>query len=275
MIAQLMTSLCIFLGSLCLMGCEPQPSKKQIAHTSFNAIPLSAWKQLSNKKVYFGHQSVGNNILDGMRDVMQDNPQIALNITESATMVGLKSPIFAHSMVGKNFDPKSKIDAFSSHLRAGMGDEVDIAFVKLCFVDILPQTDTAKVFEYDKHTMEDLQNQFPQTTFIHFTAPLTSKQTWLKEFVKGLIGNVNLYDNVKRHEFNAMLRREYMGRAPFFDLVKLESTFPDGRQSTFTKDDNIYASLVPDYTTDGGHLNAKGRRIVAEHLLVYLAQLSQ
>jgi len=86
---------------------------------------------------------------------------------------------------------------------------------------------------------------------------------------------VNFYDHVKRNEFNAMLRHAYVGREPFFDLAKLESTFPDGSQSTFTKDGNIYAALVPDYTNDGGHLNEKGRRIVAEHLLVYLAQLSQ
>jgi hypothetical protein len=275
MIAQFITSLCIFLCSMCLIGCEQQTSNKQITHTSLHAIPISAWKQLSKKKVYFGHQSVGNNIVDGMRDVMQANPQIALHITGSATMDDLKSPIFAHAMVGKNFDPKSKIDAFSSNLRAGIGDDVDIAFLKLCFVDILPQTDTAEVFEYYKHTMEDMKNKFPKTAFIHFTVPLTSKQTWLKEFIKSLIGKVNLYDNVKRNEFNAMLRREYAGREHFFDLAKLESTFPDGRQSTFTKDGNIYSSLVPDYTTDGGHLNAKGQRIVAEHLLVYLAQLSQ
>jgi hypothetical protein len=275
MIAQCITFLCIFLCSMSLIGCGQQTSNKQIAHTSLHDIPIAAWKQLSKKKIYFGHQSVGNNILDGIRDVMKDHPQIALHITESPAKADLKSPVFAHSMVGKNSDPKSKIDEFSRNLRAGMGDEADIAFLKLCFVDILPQTDIVKVFEYYKHTMEEIKNKFPKTTFIHFTVPLTTKQIWLKEFVKGLIGKMNFYDNVKRNEFNAMLRHAYVGMEPFFDLAKLESTFPDGSQSTFTKDGNIYAALVPDYTNDGGHLNEKGRRIVAEHLLVYLAQLSQ
>ena len=123
--------------------------------------------------------------------------------------------------------------------------------------------------------MEEIKNKFPKTTFIHFTAPLTTKQIWPKEFIKGLIGKMNFYDNVKRNEFNAMLRRAFAAKEPFFDLAKLESIFPDGSQSAFTKDGNIYASLVPDYTNDGGHLNEKGRRIVAEHLQVYLAQLSQ
>src|SRR5919197_5322730 len=133
MIAQFIIYPCIFLCSLGVIGCGQQTSNKQIAHTSLHDIPLSAWKQLSKKKIYFGHQSVGNNILDGMRDVMQDNPQIALNITEYKTMTDLKSPVFAHSMVGKNFDPKSKIDAFSSNLRTVVGDTADIAFLKLCF----------------------------------------------------------------------------------------------------------------------------------------------
>jgi len=260
---------------MCLIGCGQQTSNTPIALTSLHDIPISAWKQLSKKKIYFGHQSVGNNILDGIRDVLKDNPQIALNITESSTKADLKSPVFAHSMVGKNADPKSKIDEFSRNLRAEMGDEADIAFLKLCFVDILPQTDIVKIFEYYKQTMEEIKNKFPKTTFIHFTVPLTTKQIWLKEFIKSLIGKMNFYDNVKRNEFNAMLRREFAGKEPFFDLAKLESTFPDGSQSTFTKDGNIYAALVPDYTNDGGHLNEKGRRIVAAHLLVYLAQLSQ
>jgi hypothetical protein len=260
---------------MCLIGCGQQTSNAQIARTPLHDIPISAWKQLSKKKIYFGHQSVGNNILDGIRDVMKDNPQIALNITESATKTDLKSPVFAHSMVGKNSDPKSKIDAFSSNLRAGIGDEADIAFLKLCFVDILPQTDTTKIFEYYKNTMEEMKNRFPKIKLIHFTVPLTFKQIWFKEFAKDLIGKVNFYDNVKRNEFNAMLRREYAGRESFFDLAKLEATFPDSSKSTFTKNGNVYSSLVPDYTNDGGHLNEKGRRIVAEHLLVYLAQLSQ
>src|SRR5262249_26492558 len=198
MLAKCITSLFIFLCSMCLIGCGQQTSHEQIVHTSLNTISISPWKQLSQKKIYFGHQSVGNNILDGIRDVMKDNPQIALNITESSSMADLKRPIFAHSMVGKNSDPKSKIDEFSRNLRAGIGDEADIVFLKLCFVDILPQTDTVKVFEYYKQTMEEMKHKFPKTTFIHFTVPLTTRQIWLKEFVKTLIGKMNFYDNVKR-----------------------------------------------------------------------------
>ena len=44
---------------------------------------------------------------------------------------------------------------------------------------------------------------------------------------------------------------------------------------TFTKDGENYYSLVPDYTDDGGHLNEKGRKIVAEQLLILLANLSE
>jgi len=32
--------------------------------------------------------------------------------------------------------------------------------------------------------------------------------------------------------------------------------------------------MLPQYTTDGGHLNEEGRKIVAEQLLIVLAELA-
>ena len=84
----------------------------------------------------------------------------------------------------------------------------------------------------------------------------------------------DLVDNSKRYEFNELLRKEYERKAPVFDLARIESTFPDGRRSLFSKGGTTYYSLVSDYTHDGGHLNEFGRKIVAEQLLILLASLS-
>jgi len=65
------------------------------------------------------------------------------------------------------------------------------------------------------------------------------------------------------------------GVVNIFDLAKIESTFPDGRRASFTKDGKTYYSMVPDYTYDGGHLNELGRKIAAEQLLFLLANLFQ
>ncbi len=61
---------------------------------------------------------------------------------------------------------------------------------------------------------------------------------------------------------------------PFFDIAKIESTFPDGTRSTFTKDGKTYYSMVPEYTHDGGHLNEMGRKKVAKQFLLLLANLN-
>ena len=36
----------------------------------FSDVPQTKWDSLSGKKIYFGHQSVGSNILDGLRIVL-------------------------------------------------------------------------------------------------------------------------------------------------------------------------------------------------------------
>jgi len=53
-----------------------------------------------------------------------------------------------------------------------------------------------------------------------------------------------------------------------------ESTLPDGKRSKFTKDGKEYFDLAPEYTFDDGHLNERGRRWVAQHLLTFLSELN-
>ena len=80
---------------------------------------------------------------------------------------------------------------------------------------------------------------------------------------------------IKRNEFNDMMRNEYEDREPIFDLALIESTFLDGKREMYQENDIIYYSLVPDYTNDGGHLNEKGRKLVAEQLLIFLSELQE
>ena len=69
------------------------------------------------------------------------------------------------------------------------------------------------------------------------------------------------------------MRKEYEGKAAFFDLARIESTFRDGRRASYSRDGRTYDCLVPEYTYDGGHLNDLGRKILAEQLLIFLANL--
>lgn len=243
-------------------------------------IPESKWEGLSKKRIYFGHQSVGFNIIDGLKDVMKDNPMIKLNIVETTNINESDISTFAHSKIGKNLDPISKIDDFVNIMKKGLGNRVDIAFFKFCYVDITTNTDIQRIFSDYNNAMSGLKGAFPNTTFVYLTVPLTSKrrggEAWIKkakDIVKGIIGRPVFkdYDNIRREQFNEMIRQECVGKNSVFDLARIESTLPDGTRERYKKDGKTYYTLVPEYTDDGGHLNMRGRRIVAEQLLIFLA----
>lgn len=244
--------------------------------TSIKDVPVSTWKNLGEKRVYFGHQSVGKNIIDGVQDVIKQNTHIKLNIVETSDPEAFNKALFAHFKLGKNEDPKSKCDAFANFMNK-IGNKVDIAFFKFCFVDITSSTDIDKLFSDYKETISRLKEKYPKTTFVHVTVPLMTVQSGLKAWIKQIIGRpVGGYDdNVRRGDFNEKLRAEYFGKDPIYDLAGIESTLPDGSKASFKKGGKVYESMAPEYTDDGGHLNEKGRRLAGEQLLTLLANLAQ
>jgi len=251
-------------------------SKETIKFPSIKDVPASEWEKLSQKKIYFGHQSVGFDIIDGIKDLMKENPQIKLNIIETYDPDEFKAGTLAHSRIGYNVDPKSKIDAFAFIMKAVKGTKCDIAFFKYCFVDFNKNTAAKKVFDDYKKTMDNMDKTYTKQRFLNMTTPLTTNQTGIKASIKKLIGRPvgGVDDNIKRNEYNEMLRKEYEGKEPLFDIAKIESTFPDGTRCSFTKDGKTYYSMVPEYTNDGAHLNELGRKKVAEQLLILLSELN-
>jgi hypothetical protein len=243
-------------------------------------VPESSWKNLAQKKIYFGHQSVGYNIIDAIKDVMKENPQIKLRIEETKDPNDFSEPLLGHSKVGENRNPSSKSDAFRSCMEGGLGEKADIAFFKFCYVDIDAATDVPKTFQQYRSIMEEMRNKYPRVTFIHVTSPLTTQPTSLKDkakrLVKKMIGRpiAHVEDNVKRENFNLLIRRHFGSEGRVFDLAAIESTNPDGRKSTFNWNGKTYPNLVSEYTCDGGHLNKTGGRVVAEQLLVLLARVA-
>lgn len=243
---------------------------------SIEDIPTSDWKTLATKKIYFGHQSVGKNILDGIKELMHENGQIELNISETTpSEITSINSLFTHSHVGRNGEPKSKIDEFAN-LFEKKGIEVDLAFFKFCYVDFDGTTDVNQVFEYYRKTMYRLQQSHPRTTFMHVTVPLVTThqgvKQGVKDWVKELLGRpTNAFINSKRNQFNDLLRKEFKGKALIFDLAEIESTSTDGRRASYIYGGKTYHSMVQTYSDDGGHLNEMGRRVVAEQLLVFLA----
>jgi lysophospholipase L1-like esterase len=264
----------VWIALLILLGWNGRALAEQ--YTRLQDVPEAIWQKLAEETLYFGHQSVGFNILYGIADVMKAYPQITLKIAETQSPADFQVPLFGHSRVGQNEDPQSKINAFANVLQQGVGTQTDFAMLKFCYVDFAPKTDTSQVFNAYQTAITQLRQQFPNVRIIHLTAPLTvSPQSGPKAWVKSLLGRPpwDAEENIKRNQYNALLKAEYAGKEPVFDIAEIESTFPNGKRSSFKVDGKEYYQMVPEYTDDGGHLNEKGRKIVAERLLLFLANL--
>ncbi len=147
--------------------------------------------------------------------------------------------------------------------------------MKLCYVDIGPDTDAAALFARYQGALDALRQKHPRTTFVHVTVPLAAVQRGPKAWAKRLLGRpvYGTADNARREEYNALLRAAYGGREPVFDLAALESTRPDGSRETFEHDGRQVPALVPEYTDDGGHLNGPAAERVARQLVALLASV--
>jgi hypothetical protein len=232
-------------------------------------------EKLAKAKIYFGHQSVGSNIMDGVKDLMGRDPRLRLKVEETAAPAGFQSGVFSHGPVGKNQDPASKIDDFAAKINTGVGGNTDIAFFKFCYIDIMADRDIDELFFHYQKAMADLKKSYSQTVFVHVTVPLTIVQTGPKVFIKKMIGRApgGFQENANRNKYNRKLRQTYGGKEPIFDLAQIESTYADGTRATFDWQGQTYERMIPEYGSDGRHLNDPGRQLVAEHLLVFLSKL--
>jgi len=241
-----------------------------------SGIDTTALSLLQHKRIYFGHQSVGANIVEGIRDLCRKQGIPALRIVESSQAEDFADPAFGHSAIGRNHDPRSKIDAFAGILGAGLGNRVDLAFFKFCYVDVTDGSDVAGLFGYYRSVMEQLGAAYPRTRFVHLTVPVTVMPGLARRVLGTLRGRRNraAYDNLARAEYNRLLTRTYTGHEPLFDLAGIESTTPTGRVLRHTLKGQELRSLVPAYSDDGRHLSGSGRRVVASALLDVLAAIA-
>lgn len=271
-------------GALCLLLLCASACTRNTVETSAlldqetsTSAPLTdrEMASLATKKVFFGHQSVGNNIIDGIRELAQADARLqALHIVKSADPQSVSGPAFVEFEIGKNGDPASKHKAFHEVIGKGMGAQGGIALFKYCFVDVDATTDVQGLFDEYRAEMSKLHEQYPALKVLHVTIPLTTIEPSRKAWVKSLLGRTTWQDlNVKRNQFNDLLRKTYSSDNSIFDLAEIESTRSDGSRSYFTwKGKKIYM-LEPALTSDGGHLNEAGRRAAATALLHKLAEM--
>ncbi len=227
--------------------------------------PISAaqLKTAATKRVFFGHQSVGWNVVNGVADLYSAakiaGPPQAWVESPSSAISPTTGGVLAHTEVGVNGSPDGKVDDFAAYLRGGVGAKVQVAVVKYCYVDIYQGADVTARFNHYRSAMASLEAEFPEVTFLYATNPLETGAS---------------SSNAARTQFNALVRAEYASTGRLWDIALIESTRPDGSRLAGTVDGKRYEALYSGYTSDGGHLNATGGKLVAAELLRLVAQAS-
>ena len=231
--------------------------------------------ELARRRIYFGHQSVGRDIVAGVRDILAERTSHPLRLLPADGLT-VPGPAFIEGSVGENGDPLGKTRAFARVLAAGMPPG-SIALHKYCYVDVTGKTDVESLFSAYRTAMAELRSAHPEVTLVHVTLPLRSAEEGgrLARYARRLLGRgpEGADVHLARARFNRLLRAEYVGREPVFDLAGIESTGRDGRRVGFRYRGETVPTLAPEWTHDGGHLNEAGRRRAAARLLAFLAGL--
>lgn len=236
---------------------------------------LAAISRLTTARVFFVHQSVGLNLLDGLMRLSNSSPRglCLVDCGNRGETVADRRSFFAHARLGSNGSPLGKTAAFTNALESGLAQRVDIAFHKYCYVDIERPTDVKALFASYRAAMARLKTRFPALTIVHVTTPVRAVQAGPRAIVKRLIGRTpdHYEDNVARNRFNELMRREYRGQGRLFDLAALEATPLGSVPETHQLHGEPFYSLRSEYTDDGGHLNVRAQDGIAAELAMFLA----
>lgn len=209
---------------------------------------------LLSRKTFFGHKSVGGNIVQGIHDLMSTDSRLNLHMVSSGAPASIAGPAFIDFMIGTNGDPASKDQAFAAIVNNGFGTQGGVALYKYCYADIKDSSNVQQIFQRYRMNLDTLRANYPGLKVVPVTVPLKTQAS------------------KARNDFNNLLRQSY-GGTPIFDLAEAESTHADGSRSYAIVNGEVVYTLAPEYTTDGGHLNKAGRQAAARRLLFTLATL--
>ncbi len=245
----------------------------QLVPENGGASPRLRWSVIALRTVYFGHQSVGNAIVAGVEEFTQEH-ELPLQVVLTRDPAAVAGPAFVHFLAGQNRDYASKNAAVLRLLESPTRAQRPVVLLKYCYVDVDSTADASGMFEAYRDTVDTIQFEHPDVTVVHATVPLTMVESAFKSGAKQLLGRPTRRDAaIARHRYNELVRAEFKGTDPIFDLAKIQATQPDGVVAGFTAGGCMIETLAPDNTDDGGHLNARCQRAAAEALLDLLSDV--
>jgi hypothetical protein len=242
-----------------------QTRGKTMTATTVSKTQLDTFAQT---RTFFGHQSVGGNILSGVPRLYEDAGLAPPAVVETRYAPGGRG-FLAHTHIGNNGDPVGKINDFTAVLDGGMADAVDVAVLKLCYVDITQTTDVDAIFAAYSSAIDRLAKTHPNLRLVYTTVPLTTEPS-LKRRIKALLTGqppTDPADNVARERYNTLVRERYSASGRLFDIALVESTTASAKRTTGEHEGRIYYALDRDLAADPGHLNETGSERAAEEFI--------
>lgn len=240
---------------------DPTPSYESVVDDA-SGTGSSELEVVAERRIFFGHMSVGKNILSGLDQVYASHdvaPPAEVEIAPGDRTALPADGVLVHALIGENRHPVGKLANFDTTLRGGLAEQVDVAVLKFCYIDIRWNSDVEGLFARYRDTLAQLEADYPEVQFVHMTVPLTTGPYGIRDHLKVLVGRD---DNATRERYNALMREAY-GPDRLFDLAILEATEPDGILSE--------RELFGGYTSDGAHLNAAGSTRIAAEFIGFLA----
>jgi hypothetical protein len=241
---------------------DPAPSYESVVDEGAFAADRGDLEAVAERRIFFGHMSVGKNIIAGLNEVYAAHgvtPPTQLEISPGDGPTMPSDGVLVHALIGENRHPVGKLVNFDATLRGGLADQVDTAALKFCYIDIRWNSDVDTLFARYQETLSRLEADYPQVQFVHMTVPLTTGPYGIRDHLKILAGR---NDNAARERYNDLMRQAY-GSERLFDLAALEATEPDGRMREKV--------LFGGYSSDGAHLNEAGSARVAAEFVEFLA----
>lgn len=224
---------------------------------------------LAARRVFFGHQSVGRNIIDGLVELNASAGRAPFRVVETREAAAIVGPGLYHAAIGRNKDPMGKLGDFEALLRGGIGASVDVAILKFCYVDIDRNTDVEALYAAYRGTMDRLSADFHHLVLLRCSVPLTAEEGGLRGIAARFLRRGSFADNERREAFNRLLRADCSGKRPLFDLALAEASADSA--PLLAAGGKPHHSLRLEYSLDGGHLNAAGARRAAAWLAASLA----
>ena len=230
--------------------------------TLVEIIPQTYLDKARQLKILFCHASVGGTIMNGMtgrQGLANQNPQryqINTQQDAAAAWFDANDGIVNISHTGWPLHG-NKILGFDNHIRnLGYGTRVTVAFMKYCYIDFQPNTNVSQRWDEYRNTMEALETDYPNITFVWLTTALHNT---------GDGGD-------KREQFNNMLRQYCLDNGKvLYDVAAIESHDLEGN---LCFDDFGNEVIYAGYATDGGHPTGVGQIRLASALWWLLARIA-